>query len=437
VPYFNILAVSYQVGQKILLGVAWCREDERILFEKHPEVFMFDCTHQTNSERRPLGIGAGVDQNMEIFTPFCVFMPSQQQWVFDWIFRCCIPTLMGPGILERTQLVLTDGDKQMYGAFDNVQEAFYPNAKHGLCMYHLVNKGIERVQCRLRRQDKTRVNDLVHTFKTSIFTWFQLGGVETIEEFAVSRKALNDWLKNLQLDGEEDEDVRHNSGVLHEFLLRCILPHKNRFLVCLRVGSRTLDYRANSALEGVNQTLKRKSGNKVTPNMSLKKSLKTQDLQQKARMDRHRRRTLKHSIAKKKWARLSPTARWVTKICESQIQQNVEESDKYFVLPSGGYEVLMLRMPDEGGGLFCELCTENSTCSSCSYFSPVVKFRRVRKLTFTEVYSDSGVHIGYEVECSCPYYATFGIPCRHFCVLAQVSGTSLVLNSVTSWSTLF
>jgi len=108
----------------MLLGVAWCHEDERILFEKHSQVLMFDCTHQTNIERRPLGIATGGDQNMEVFTPFRVFMPSQQQWVFDWIFCSCIPTLMGPEILERTMLVLTDVDKQIYGAFDNMQEAF-------------------------------------------------------------------------------------------------------------------------------------------------------------------------------------------------------------------------------------------------------------------------------------------------------------------------
>jgi len=239
-----------QVGNKILLGVAWCREDERILFEKHPELLMFDVTHQTNEEKRPLGIAAAVDQNMEIFTPFRVFMPSQQQWVFDWIFRSCIPVLMGPHILERTQLVLTDGDKQMYGAFDNVKEAFYPNAKHGLCMFHLVNKGLERIKCKLRRQDKTRVNNMLHTFKTSVFTWFQLGGVKNLPEFGMSRAALRKWLSDLQDDEDEDEDVRHNAMVLQDFLLQCILPHKNRFLVCLRIGGRTLDYRANSALEG-------------------------------------------------------------------------------------------------------------------------------------------------------------------------------------------
>jgi len=157
---------------------------------------------------------------------------------------------MGPEILERTMLVLTDGDKQMYGAFENVQEAFYPNAQHAPCMHHLVNKGIERLKCRLGRQDKKQVIDLVHTFKTSVFTWFRLGGVETLQEFAMSREALDEWLTNLQQDEEEDGDVRHNALVLHEFLLKCILSHKKRFLVCLRNGSMTLGYRANSALEG-------------------------------------------------------------------------------------------------------------------------------------------------------------------------------------------
>ena len=94
------------------------------------------------------------------------------------------------------------------------------------------------------------MNDLIHTFKTSVFTWFQVGGVESLQEFAMSREALEEWLTNLQQDEEEDGDVRHNSLVLQEFLLKCILPHKKRFLVCLRNGSMTLDYRANSALEG-------------------------------------------------------------------------------------------------------------------------------------------------------------------------------------------
>jgi MULE transposase domain len=245
--------LSVQIGEQILLGVAWCREDEVRLFEKHPEVFMFDVTMQTNNEKRPLGIAASVDQNMNVFTPLRVFMPSQQAWVMDWIFGTCIPMLLGKENLERTQIVLTDGDRQMYGAFDNNQKEHYPNAHHALCMYHLINKGIERVKCMFRRYDKPRTQDIIHTFKMSCFTWFQIGGVETLWEYNVSEKALVDWLSDLMGDEKEDKDIRHNAGVLQNFLRQCVLPHKRRYLVVERNGKRTLDYRSNSALEGKSQ----------------------------------------------------------------------------------------------------------------------------------------------------------------------------------------
>lgn len=67
-------------GQKILLAVAWCREDERRLFQMFPEVLMSDVTYQTNTEARPLGLSASIDHGMNVFTPFRVFMRSECQW---------------------------------------------------------------------------------------------------------------------------------------------------------------------------------------------------------------------------------------------------------------------------------------------------------------------------------------------------------------------
>ena len=134
-------------------------------------------------------------------------------------------------------------------------------------------------------------------------------------------------------------------------------------------GTRTVCFFMQLPFLGVNQTLKRKSGNKVTPNMSLLKSMTTQDSQQQAQMDRNRRRIFKNYQEKKEWARMSPTARWVTQICESQVQQNVEELDNCLVLPDGGHGVFMLRKPQERKECCCELCTPERTCSSCSYLS--------------------------------------------------------------------
>ena len=57
------------VGQKILLAVAWVRDDEKRLFELFPEVLMIDVTFGTNNEGRPLGITAAFDSDMKSFTP--------------------------------------------------------------------------------------------------------------------------------------------------------------------------------------------------------------------------------------------------------------------------------------------------------------------------------------------------------------------------------
>ena len=49
-----------------MLGVAWCRNDERKLFEQFPEVLMLDVTFGTNAETRPLGLTASVSAGAEL-----------------------------------------------------------------------------------------------------------------------------------------------------------------------------------------------------------------------------------------------------------------------------------------------------------------------------------------------------------------------------------
>ena len=85
----------------MLIAVVWCREDERELFELFPEVLMFDVTFDTNTESRPIGVSASIDSNMNVFTPFCVFMPSQWQWIFDWIIGTAMPSLLRKESLKR------------------------------------------------------------------------------------------------------------------------------------------------------------------------------------------------------------------------------------------------------------------------------------------------------------------------------------------------
>ena len=149
-----------RVGQKLLLAVAWVRADEKRLFELYPEVLMIDVTYGTNSEGRPLGLTACVDADMRSFTPLRVFMPSECCWVFRWIWATAIPTLLGRQNLTRVQLVLSDGDAKIYEQFNQVKEEIYPNACHGLCIFHLI---VQPLQKGIKDTGDPNVKAMFHT----------------------------------------------------------------------------------------------------------------------------------------------------------------------------------------------------------------------------------------------------------------------------------
>ena len=69
--------------------------------------------------------------------------------------------------------------------------------------------------------------------------------------------------------------------------------------------------------------------------------------------------------------------------------------------------------------IYCLQCNQGDrveTCLACSDLSPVLRFIRIRTITFTPI--DGGTH--YVVVCSCPCFGTHGIPCRHFCVFGLI-----------------
>jgi hypothetical protein len=150
-----------KVGQKILLAVAWVREDEKRLFELFPEVLMVDVTYGTNNEGRPLLVSAAFDKDMKSFTPLRAFLPSECRWVFRWMWGTAIPTLLGRDNLLRVQLVLSDGDMNIYVPFDELRDEFYPHAVHGLCMYHKILQAVTKL--RLVNGETEIVKAMVHT----------------------------------------------------------------------------------------------------------------------------------------------------------------------------------------------------------------------------------------------------------------------------------
>jgi hypothetical protein len=147
------------VGKKVLIGCAWCREDEVRLFKMFPEVLMVDVTMGTNNQRMPQLVSCSPGPDMKIFTPVRAFLPSQCQWVFMWVFGVVFPTLLGTEACNCIQLVLTDGDHKEYDSFEAHKKEFYRNAVHGLCIFHLVTQPISRLGSKILSREDQLVKD--------------------------------------------------------------------------------------------------------------------------------------------------------------------------------------------------------------------------------------------------------------------------------------
>lgn len=253
-----------------------------------------------------------------------------------------------------------------------------------------------------------------------------LGGVETDEEFDNSYKMLRRWLVSFQ---DDDSPVhRQNAIVLDDFLTSKIMPHKVRFFFAGRQRRMTLNQKATSALENVNQTIKVTSGKRVTPNMSMCVSLRTMDIQVENVLADRLINASKKARSRCLHAR-SSTGDRVTKPCESQIAQQTEQSRLYACslteYRKGISRLLLKRLPEDP--LYCIDCekmkeTDEQSYPECcpvhSTTSPIPSYLRIRSVDIISVGEDGKF---YEVRCSCLYHPTYGIPCRHIiAVLFQV-----------------
>jgi hypothetical protein len=122
-------------------------------------------------------------------------------------------------------------------------------------MYHLVTKGLEGLTPQLSGLDGIDVTNQLSTFKYTVLSWTGIGGVETETEYQLVLKELRDWLKHWS--HSQRKQVASNSAVLDVFLTKKILIHKNCWFFPLRKHLMTLAQQTTSALEGVNQTIKK------------------------------------------------------------------------------------------------------------------------------------------------------------------------------------
>ena len=133
---------------------------------------------------------------------------------------------------------MTDGDPKIYRCFDSVQSTLFPNAVHGLCIFHLVVQGLDRLKSSFHGLSRLEVANQITTVKHWLYSWMGIGGVETEQEFNISYRDLSIWL--IQQQDSVDNDIYHNAVVINDWLIQKILPNNKRWLFAYRKHLMTL-----------------------------------------------------------------------------------------------------------------------------------------------------------------------------------------------------
>ena len=122
----------------ILLAVMWITDDGKLYHKKFPHVLGCDVTFGTNAEKRPLFRASGKTMDNKNIPHINAFVPSQQRWVFDWIFEDGIPSILDEEDLRKTSIILTDQDHQLVGALLTKlrDKGIYGDALNRLCKWH-------------------------------------------------------------------------------------------------------------------------------------------------------------------------------------------------------------------------------------------------------------------------------------------------------------
>ena len=82
--------------------------------------------------KRSLARGTIITPDKQIITVINVFLPSEEAWVFRWIFKTTLPQLVdNKKTMTDKYIDLTNEDKHIYGQIDAIIKGeIMPNAHH-------------------------------------------------------------------------------------------------------------------------------------------------------------------------------------------------------------------------------------------------------------------------------------------------------------------
>jgi hypothetical protein len=127
--------------QEMMVGIAYGMPYELQQFGLFHVSMYIDVTSDSNKEERPLVTVTSKDSFGHIFFVLCAFLLSEQSWAYKWIFQTVFHALIGKDVLEKINIVITDGDSQEITQLEEAVIKYFPNVYRMRCSWYIIDRG--------------------------------------------------------------------------------------------------------------------------------------------------------------------------------------------------------------------------------------------------------------------------------------------------------
>ena len=324
-------------------------------------------------------------------------MPIECTWVFHWLYKKAMPTLLGAKVLRKTCLSLIDGDRNECGLLEAIiSSGTFASSQYAMCRFHLVDQLMVSnpfgKPCDKKLEKFLKVKTYLRAW---MYNWMRV--LETVDEFETSKTLLIEWLGSKTVVDCCSPTISNN---MLEWLIKKILPFMDKCLLYPRLRVRAYGEFSNSIAEVEVSCMK--AGNAVMPYMPLAFTARGIIDRVDLKMARKTGSALLGMTSTPLWTR-STSRVHVTKHAEGILQQQYLHATggKYSSARTDSHTWLIHRELHED--------LKKAGKENVDLGFPVPKFIRTRMVRL----------IGDYLVCSCKFFERLGLPCRHLFYILQ------------------
>jgi hypothetical protein len=148
-------------------------------------------------------------------------------WVFNWLYKKVMPTLLGASVLKETHLSLTDRDRNEYGPLESlIVHGTFAFSWHAPCGFHLVDRSMVSNLFSKPGDKLEKFLKVKGYIGAWLYSWMRL--LETEEKFETSKNLLSEWLGSKSAVDCFSPSIYRN---MVDWLTKKILPFMDKCLL--------------------------------------------------------------------------------------------------------------------------------------------------------------------------------------------------------------